>query len=1088
MQKHSPARLGQIELEPDPIGEGAMGRVWRGLHLPTGREVAVKVATSAADRTDDARAAFAREARMVAALRHPAIVQILDYGAVGVQESHPALQEGCPYLVMELADAGTLAKHARDFHTWDQVQEVLLVLLNALAHAHARSVVHRDIKPPNVLRRADGSWCLADFGIARSQLDPSRGRGLASGTPRYMAPEQIAGRNRLVGAWSDLYALGSTAWWLVIGKKLFADVSGKELLRKHMGQRPGPFAPRLSVPEGLEAWLQRMLAKSPYDRFRCAADAAVALKKCSEGRVRAHGGNAPQEAGYARTFTGSPDESTWEAGPESSEQCERARPPPVPSHRAPIPPDWRPASQTPSLPLLGLTLYGVRARALVGRDAERDRLWQALREADRGRVRVVCVRGQAGAGKSMLARWLCRRAHELGAAEVLVAEHSPERRGSLAPALRRHLHTDLAELAQACQEAWQALGGTMQDVRALEVAARDEPMRAARRAAVFLRYLLALATRRTVVLWLDDLQWADAAVLALLDRLRHRDGRVLVLATLREEGPTSPRWSKLPTVQLADLAEEDHRRFVHSLLGMAPTLEATVARRTMGQPLFAVHLVSDWVQRGWLGWDAQGRYALLPQARPTIPEEIHSVWLNRLADLGRDHQPLLEVAAVVGPRTSIALWRAAATHLGLTWQPGLLDRIARAGLGTADQTSLHFVHGMLAESLQRLAGEAGRLASCHLAVAKAMEEGDGPPEAIGRHRLAGGDPSGAVPFLVRGCDHSVGSNDWHGTEQLLALAQTGLERSGAPPSDPSWGQLRFHAIMMAHLREGIAVDLEQLGVLAHDAERMGWSEVAADAHWLSAEVDRNEGRHAPAQEALSRALSHCKDLPTHRQKVRLSQAILVLHGGDREGARALFQDVLLGAEPTAHLSQFARIRLAILDSFDGRHGVAQAGVEAVLEEDLEVMTRISALNGLGGIAIRGKDPDRALQRFREALELTIATDAGFAEVMRCNLAQLHLMRGDWRQAEQHLDHIGSEVKSCNVVPQARLMQAWAALLAQEPGRAHRALREAFALADGMNFPGALPADTLETVRQLARGYPEIARTLAALASARDSVN
>ncbi|MBT3222802.1 MAG: serine/threonine protein kinase, partial [Proteobacteria bacterium] len=205
-----------------------MGEVWAAMHLEHKLTVAVKVLTARRAINPDFRKAFYREARAMAGLNHPNIVTIFDYGELSIEAelaSHRRLIAGTTYLAMELANAGTLSS-LRGRFTWRMLKVHLLSLLDALAHAHARGVIHKDLKPANILLGGDkGAVKLTDFGLAHaleseeaSTDTPFQSLG---GTPAYMAPEQFDGDNRLLGPWTDLYAFGCLAWAMVHGKPPF---------------------------------------------------------------------------------------------------------------------------------------------------------------------------------------------------------------------------------------------------------------------------------------------------------------------------------------------------------------------------------------------------------------------------------------------------------------------------------------------------------------------------------------------------------------------------------------------------------------------------------------------------------------------------------------------------------------------------------------------------------------------------------------------------------------------------------------------------------------------------------------------------
>ena len=261
--------LGPFELY-EPIGHGGMGEVWRGIHRAQRVPVAVKVLTAKGMRRSFFLVAFRNEVRAMAGLDHPCIALVFDHGEVS--EEAAALSEGrlavdSPYIAMELAHGGTLAPWAGRL-AWADCRDVLLRLLDALAHAHARGVIHRDLKPANVLLCTDEDLRpgikLTDFGLAHLPELTGRtaARGPTAGTPHYMAPEQVQGRRREYGPWTDLYSLGRLALALVWGTPL---------------PDPNRHVPATAIPPGFDAWVSRLLQQETEERFQRAADAAMAL-------------------------------------------------------------------------------------------------------------------------------------------------------------------------------------------------------------------------------------------------------------------------------------------------------------------------------------------------------------------------------------------------------------------------------------------------------------------------------------------------------------------------------------------------------------------------------------------------------------------------------------------------------------------------------------------------------------------------------------------------------------------------------------------------------------------------------------------
>lgn len=261
-------RLGSYELMRR-LGEGGMAQVYLARDTRLGREVAVKVLASRLAEQPGFRDRFLREARVAAALDHPNIVPLYDYGETG------ALFLVMPYLsggsVQELLKRGPLPAST--------VATYGAQIADALDYAHQRNVVHRDVKPANMLLHADGRIMLADFGLAKildgtSRPAVPRGRPDA-GTPEYMAPEQIEGRTE---ARSDVYGLGVVLYLLLTGYLPFTGPTSAAVMEGHLYHLPDPLRRRnAQVPPALEAVVLRALAKHPDDRYQTAGELGAAL-------------------------------------------------------------------------------------------------------------------------------------------------------------------------------------------------------------------------------------------------------------------------------------------------------------------------------------------------------------------------------------------------------------------------------------------------------------------------------------------------------------------------------------------------------------------------------------------------------------------------------------------------------------------------------------------------------------------------------------------------------------------------------------------------------------------------------------------
>src|ERR687896_1209462 len=255
-----------------PLGEGGMATIWRAVDEQLDREVAVKLLRPQFSADPGFAARFKQEARAAGGLSHPNIVGVYDYGTDG--------PDGEQYIVMELVDGSDLSAILRDrgsLATMDAVR-VAIGVASALEVAHRKGIVHRDVKPGNILITDGGDVKVTDFGIARAVSEASMTvTGTTLGSVHYFSPEQARG-DEVTGA-SDVYALGIVMFETLTGRRPFEGDSAAAVALKRLNEdAPTPSSIGRPLPPGLEAIVMHALEREPDDRFPDAGALAEALR------------------------------------------------------------------------------------------------------------------------------------------------------------------------------------------------------------------------------------------------------------------------------------------------------------------------------------------------------------------------------------------------------------------------------------------------------------------------------------------------------------------------------------------------------------------------------------------------------------------------------------------------------------------------------------------------------------------------------------------------------------------------------------------------------------------------------------------
>ena len=1077
--------LGPFKLV-ESIAEGGMAEVFRGRMAGESTEIAIKVMTNRLARNDYYREQFRREVQAMAQMNHPAITTVYDLGEVGSAESQASrgrLPEGAPWLAMEFVEGEPLAEFLQP-PEWEPLQEVLLQLLDALAHAHADNIIHRDLKPSNIIVSEEDEPLrtkLLDFGIARivSPDDESDGPETddhVTGTPNYMAPEQVLGQRRAQGPWTDLYAVGCLVWRLVCGNAPFDDRDSESVLAGHVQDELPDFEPVLAIPDGLQDWLRKMLAKEPEARFRRAADAAYGLLQIAgretleptsevENRSR-------EDEPTVRTTLLALEESVVEesarsaGGPASGEAFEQADIAGVDGSdrrwtRPPIPTDWRRSrTHDRSIPLrgAGVNLFGLRKIPIVDRESERNRMWEALREVEHeSDVRTVVLTGPPGCGKSRLADWLAHRAHETGAANVFRASCSPAGgqgpREGLGPMLARYFRTfglEEYEIREVLDRRFELLGVSsasahydavgiarmMARAGGAEVSGRDPFSDRDIQNRTLGRLLRRLARERTILLCLDDAQWSNES-LALVNYLLGDDrleAPILVVMTLGWERATMPDDNRALVEAISDsketrsiglepLQEEDQQQLAQQLLGLDPSLAREVARRTGGNPLFAIQLVSDWIERRLLVRTTDG-FELRESGEASVPEDIGDLWRLRLDRLfaalpdedAEESQVRLELAATLGDAISRPEWEHVCKLRGVPLQETsrMLDAMFRRGLANRTRDGWNFAHDLLRKRVLERAENRDRQLAHHAVCAEGLEElygaqALGVPDRIAQHLLAAGESTAALPYLDRAIWQALDTGRYDRAERLI-------EKHGEIAGRLS-GEEKVRAGMRNRILRGNlnastgrgAEALEEVESVIDDARERDWGYELASALRVRVRVTKDRGESGAAHRDCLKALGHLdwEEHPIETGQLYRLMGSIERDRGNAESARSSFQKAADWFEEGGfYAHQAAQLTSVgytwLLEDERDRAGEAFDRALDLARDSGNRSVEAKTWNMLGELARREDDLDEARRCYQKAVDINRGINERFVQIPKGNLALVEIASRNWSKARELL--------------------------------------------------------------------------------------
>jgi hypothetical protein len=692
-----------------------MGSVFRARQLSLDRLVALKVIAPVFAQDDRFRERFRREALAAAAIEHPHVVTIYETDEV----------DGCLLLAMQLVQGEDLAAIVSSCGALSPRLVIRLVgqIASALGAAHELGIVHRDVKPGNVIvAGGQGSEhaFLTDFGIAKRAGMPGLTRAEARvGSLDYIAPEQIEGVE--VDCRADVYALGCMAFELLTGRVPFVFEDDAAKLHAHLHQTPlcvHVLCPEL--PASIDDVLGRALSKRPADRYPTA-----------ETFARALAGDGAAASNDERSSASTTAPSVASEDPELLD-----------------------------IPLPRM-LAAYADEPLIGRDREVDLLREATtpKVGRRAARQVVLLCGEPGIGKTRLASYAAHRAHAEGVAvcwgacseELTVpyepwievcsqlVEHAPQE------LLARHVDTHRGELGRLARN----LGRRVEDLP--EPQSSDPETERYLLFSAVVGLLEQVAQSVPVCVVLDDLHWADGQSVALLKHLvRVEHGALQVIATYRDsdlgkDHPLSGVLADLRSVAgvqrvaLHGLGVDEVAQIMtavagHELEQDGLELAAEIAQETGGNPFFVGEILRGLSESGALVFDeATGRWNVDRSAGLALPESVREVIERRVERLGAETLEVLRLAAVVGRVFDVELLESMLDPNETQLLDHLEAAVAASLLAESDERvgRFRFAHALINQTLYDGLG-ATRRARMHQRVAQALEElyGEDPGERL----------------------------------------------------------------------------------------------------------------------------------------------------------------------------------------------------------------------------------------------------------------------------------------------------------------------------------------------------------------------
>lgn len=816
------------------IGQGASGVLWKVAPYGSPSEFrALKILKPIGN--DEEQHVVLREVLALSKLNHPNITQISDMGVW----HHQSVRY--PFVVLEYIEGETLQQLAQKRVSWRVWEQIIRDLLSALSHAHSLGVFHRDIKPDNVLVEVNDAGervaKIVDFGIARVMQNerghthhgvtlPDAGQDIDSirvlGTPRYMAPEQIAWELGTVGPWTDLYSLGCMLWRLLCLKGPF-EGELYTILASHLSGVLPDFEPVIDVPEGFESWLRWLMVKEPY-------------RRCQH----------PQAAMYALSLLGSVNSSTlsMRVVGDGLDETERAMTQfslteiefmaqrelllsttydlsSFLTLQPQVPESWDSGfvhiSKTLEQELIHPVLWRVRPHALVGRRVERDSIWAKFYQSVKSHSPFwFSLSGMDGVGKRHVQSWFVQHVRVVGGAQVLVldgvvADTEEELIGLVLRELfLLHAVPDavLKDVLTACFSS--RLGVTSEYIeRDVEwcmylfskssyqhgVPPDFDPL------ALFVRvleHLLKLGPVVVAVRGLESHQNISKALYRVFLEgfsqqrslfILHVGPEPQALVQALNEGE-QPLVRSHERVVLTPLSHELQHRAILSRLPLSDEAAKVLVERTRGDlPLALMHL-QKWVHQGmFVHRSYKGAFTLSSDLLDSVARTPDIFWLSLFDEWKQDYaDPLLwmalEMAALMTQPVMQSVWEQACETLGVKPEP-LFKQLEYMNCIRHHAGGWSFVQGSPKFLFVQNARKAGRIQKLHGLIAQACLDCGQRDDVYGmylmaaQHLFRADQVAQALEQVLPAAEEAYRWSDDVCLEQIISLVRNRVTQSHA---------------------------------------------------------------------------------------------------------------------------------------------------------------------------------------------------------------------------------------------------------------------------------------------------------------------